>query len=311
MKFWIPLACVLTIAGTTVTAHAKITRTVEKTFAVQTGGRLSAETQGGNITVKAEDTNEVRVVVTQTIDASTDAAADKLLEKLKLTLDQQANDVTVIAKFERPFTSMWDRNSVLVSYTITVPRQFHLQLNTSGGDITVASVKGTVSARTSGGNLWFERVDGDLDGKTSGGNVTLKEGSARAHVSTSGGNIQIERATGPVTASTSGGDIKIQSASQVVSASTSGGNITAKLTDPLQQDSTLHTSGGNVTVSVLRSAGFVLDAETSGGDVQTGDLALSNVQMNKSKSRVTATVNAGGPKLSLRTSGGDIRVRAD
>ena len=75
MNFWTPLACAVVICGTTVAAHAKITRTVEKTFAVQPGGRLNAETQGGNITVKTADANEVRVVVTQVIDANSEEAA--------------------------------------------------------------------------------------------------------------------------------------------------------------------------------------------------------------------------------------------
>ena len=119
MKFWTPLACALLISGTTLTAHAKITRTVEKTFAVQPGGKLTAETRGGNITVKTDDVNEVRMVITQTIDANTDEAANKLLEKLKLVLDQQGNEVTVTASFEQSLTQRWGGTPVSVSYTIT------------------------------------------------------------------------------------------------------------------------------------------------------------------------------------------------
>jgi DUF4097 and DUF4098 domain-containing protein YvlB len=74
---------------------------------------------------------------------------------------------------------------------------------------------------------------------------------------------------------------------------------------------TLRTSGGNVTVTVPRNAGFSLEADTSGGDIETSNLTLSNAKVNSSKTRLSATVNAGGPKLNLRTSGGDIRVKAD
>lgn len=231
MKFWTPLACELLITGTTVAAHAKITRTVEKTFAVQPGGRLNAETQGGNITGKSDDANEVRIVVTQVIDANTEDAANKALEKLSLNLEQKGNDVSPIATYEKRVGNMWGNwPPVQVSYTITVPRAFNLQLHTSGGNVKVGSVKGSVNARTSGGDFVFERIDGELDGKTSGGNVTLTEGTARANLSTSGGNIQIDRANGPTTVSTSGGDIRIQSAAQLLSAHTSGGNVTATLT---------------------------------------------------------------------------------
>ena len=312
MKFWTPLACALLISGTTLAAHAKITRTVEKTFAVQPGGRLIAETQGGNITINSDDANQVRIVVTQVIDASSEEAANKALEKLSLSLEQKGNEVTAIAAYEKRLSSGWGNwPPVKVSYTVTVPRTFNLQLNTSGGNIQVGSVKGSVNARTSGGDLVFERIEGELDGKTSGGNVTLSEGTARANLSTSGGNIQIDRAGGPTTVSTSGGNIRIQSAAQLLSAQTSGGNVSAKLTEAPRQDMTLRTSGGDVTVSVPRTAAFQLEADTSGGDVETSNLMLSNSSTNKRKTKLSATVNAGGPKLSLRTSGGDIRVSAD
>ncbi len=276
MKFWTPLACALLIGGTPVAAHAKITRTVEKTFAVQPGGKLTAETRGGNISVKADDINEVRIVVTQVIDANSEEAANKALEKLNLSLEQKGNEVAAIATYEKRIGNMWGHwPPVQVSYTVIVPRAFNLQLNTSGGNIKVGSVKGNIVARTSGGDLVFERIDGEIDGKTSGGNVTLSEGTARADLSTSGGNIH------------------------------------AKLTEAPRQDMTLHTSGGNVKVSVPRNAGFQLEAETSGGDVETNNLMISNFSTNKQKTKLSATVHAGGPKLNLRTSGGDIRVSAD
>ncbi len=69
MKFWTPLACALLISGTTLAAHAKITRTVEKTFAVQPGGRLIAETQGGNITINSDDANQVCHLIALCADA--------------------------------------------------------------------------------------------------------------------------------------------------------------------------------------------------------------------------------------------------
>lgn len=90
MKFWTPLACALLVSGTTVAAHAKITRTLEKTFVVQPGGHLTAETQGGNITVNSDDANVVRIVVSQVIDAHSEVAADKVLEKLTLALEKKA-----------------------------------------------------------------------------------------------------------------------------------------------------------------------------------------------------------------------------
>ncbi|MES1169013.1 MAG: hypothetical protein ABUL61_07555, partial [Oleiharenicola lentus] len=139
---------------------AKITRTVEKTFAVQSGGNLTAATQGGDITIKTSDSPEVHVLVKQVVHASTVREADDILAKLELTLEQSGNDVTAEAKYERRGPGTWFGNwpPVTVSFVVTVPKNFNLKLNTSGGNIAVASVKGNVHARTSGGDLRFDRI---------------------------------------------------------------------------------------------------------------------------------------------------------
>jgi len=292
---------------------AKIIRTVEKTFAVQPGGNFKAVTSGGEIVVKTADVAEVRVTARETIRASSDQEADELLKSLDLTFEQQGNDVTVGAKYEKSSFGFhfgsWP--PVQVSFLVTVPRNFNVNLATSGGDIEVASLTGNVRARTSGGGLKFERIDGEVDGDTSGGDIFLKEGTARAHLTTSGGNITVERAGGPTEVSTSGGNVTINSVAHLVSATTSGGDVRAVLSAPLQQDAVLSTSGGNVTVQVLKSAGFLLDAHTSGGEVDAAGVTLTIDQGGVGNSHLVGAVNGGGPRLKLRSSGGDIRIHAD
>ena len=306
-------AAFLLLATVSGAVQAKVTRVVEKAFTVQAAGQLRADTQGGNITVRTDDGNTVRIVATQLVNAGNDAEADRILEKLSLSFDQSGNDVTVRSTYEKRGLSItWGSwPPVQVSYAITLPRKFNADLNTSGGDIKVASLQGNVNARTSGGNLVFERIDGDLDAKTSGGNVSLLEGTAKARLSTSGGNIQIDRAAGPTSVSTSGGNITVNSATQVTRATTSGGNIRIKLTEAPQQPSTYNTSGGDITVQLPIAAAWTLDAETSGGEVRVSGVAMNVTKSNSSKSRLAGTVNGGGPTLSLSTSGGDIKVRAE
>ncbi|MEJ1971012.1 MAG: DUF4097 family beta strand repeat-containing protein [Lacunisphaera sp.] len=292
---------------------AKITRTVEKTFTVQPGGNLKASTQGGDITIQTSDSPQVHIVAKEVVRASTEQEADEILAKLILTFEQTGGDVTAEAKYEKRGAGTWFGSwpPVSVSFVITVPKNFNLNLNTSGGDIAVASVAGNVRARTSGGDLKFARVDGDIDAGTSGGNVVLQEGTARAKLSTSGGDIKVDRAGGPTEVSTSGGDITLNSVAQLISASTSGGNIRAVITEPLKQDTVLGTSGGQVDVKVVKGAGFQLDASTSGGDVNAAGLTITIEKGGSGKSRLVGSVNGGGPRLKLRSSGGDIRVRTE
>lgn len=305
------LACLLTLgvaALAPAALHAKIVRTVEKTFTVQPGGTFRAGTQGGDIKVTTADVAEVRVTARQVFRASSEAEADEIAQKLDLKIEQQGADVVAEAKIER---GGWFKNTpVTVDFTVVLPKQFNVDARTSGGDIVVGSLQGTVKARTSGGDLKFARIDGAVDGSTSGGNIHLQEGTAKANLSTSGGDIVVDRAGGPTSVSTSGGDIRLEAVAQIVSASTSGGDIVANLTQPLTQDVSLGTSGGNVKITLPKSAAFRLDAGTSGGEVDATGLTLTLEKGAPGKSRLVGAVNGGGPTLKLRTSGGDIRVRA-
>lgn len=337
MKTSLALACAGLLALTTISADAKIVRQVEKTFAVQPGGLLKAKTQGGDIEVRTADISEVRVTARQTIHAATEAKADELLEKLELTMEQRGNDVICEAKYGEKQRFRWSMNwpPVQVDFIVTVPKSFNadldsaaagpqgkadagllkatinLDLSTSGGDITVGDLQGSVKAQTSGGDLRFARIGGDLTGTTSGGDIDLQESSARARLSTSGGDITIDRANGPTEVSTSGGNIRISSVRELISASTSGGDIHAEIDGTLTRDTALSTSGGNVKLKLGKEFGFRLDASTSGGDIDATGLTIKLERGGNRRSRLVGEVNGGGPTLKLRSSGGDIDVSAN
>ncbi len=312
MKSLTRLLLLAVTLATPLVLSAKIVRTVDRTFTVQPGGQLKASTQGGDVVIKTADTSEVRIHAKQVIRTDSEKDADEILSKLTLTFEQSGNDVTAEAKYEKRSAGSWFGNwpPVNVSFEITVPKNYNLTLNTSGGDVSVASVNGNVHARTSGGDMKFARVEGDIDAGTSGGNITLDEGTARAKLSTSGGDIRVNRAGGPTEVSTSGGDIELKSVANLISATTSGGDVRADITGPLTQDTLLSTSGGEVVVKVAKGTGFQLDASTSGGDVRADGLTITIEKGGSGKSRLSGSVNGGGPKLKLRSSGGNVSIRS-
>ena len=305
------LAAGLLAAAFTAPAHAKIERSVEKTFTVQPGGTLHVETQGGDIRVSASNEPVVKIMAHEKIRASSDAEADDLLKKLELTFEQKGNDVTATSKYERQAFGFhfgsWP--PVEVNFTVTVPASFATDLHTSGGDIAVGDLAGKVRARTSGGDIKLGKIAGDIDAHTSGGNVSLDEGRGTVKLGTSGGDIEVGHAAGTTELSTSGGNIKIESVENSVHASTSGGNVRAGIVGPLKDDCVLTTSGGTVKVTVDKGAAFRLDASTSGGSVDAEGLTITIEKSNRGHSQLSGTVNGGGSLLKLHSSGGDIVVR--
>ena len=300
------------LAMSTSIAHAKIERVVEKSFAVQPGGVLKVETQGGNVRVSTSADATVKVTARERIRASSDAEADEILKKLTLDIDQSAEGVSAFAKYEKQAIGFhWGSwPPVQVDFTVTVPVNYNLQLKTSGGDITVGNLNGKVFVRTSGGDITLGKISGDIDGGTSGGNVRLEEGSAEVKLGTSGGDIRVGRAVGPTDLGTSGGNIDIKSVENTLHAATSGGDVSAGIAGALKGDCKLSTSGGRVRVTVDKGVAFDLDAATSGGDVDATGLTITIEKGGSGRSRLSGKVNGGGPLLKLRSSGGDVIVQS-
>lgn len=290
-------------------AHAKIERTVEKSFPVTAAGALLVSTGGGNIQVQPSADSVVKVVAKLKFNTDSEAEADEVQKKLTLTIEQTGNDVLAETKYEpRPtgfFRSSWP--PVHVDFVITAPASFTSELKTSGGNIVVGSLEGKVNARTSGGDIRLGMIGAGVDASTSGGNVNLGGAKADVKLHTSGGNISVGPVSGAADLETSGGNIRIDAVEKSVRARSSGGDITATLKGPLKSDCELRTSGGNVTAWIDRTAAFKLDASTSGGRVSAEGFAIDLAKSSRSK--LAGDVNGGGPSLTLKSSGGDITVK--
>ncbi len=285
---------------------------VHKSFETGPGGRLTVDTEVGAITVHAGSTDRVEVTVTREGRGNDD---------LKLSFEQDGKDVTVRGELPGWFHMSW---SGKVEFDVTVPQSFDLDLETSGGEIAVFGVHGGVEARTSGGGLHFEEVVGKVDGRTSGGGVVVRSvlgdvtvgssgGPIEVHgvrgsieAKTSGGGVSMEDVGGSVVARSSGGPITLLEVGGPVDAHTSGGGIEVSLTRSPGGESKLSTSGGGITLRVPADAAFDLDARTSGGRV-TSDLPVT-VRGSVKEGSLQGPVNGGGPTVTLRSSGGGIRI---
>jgi hypothetical protein len=306
-------------------AQASIDNTVHKTFNVTDGGTLTIETDLGDIHVDPA-AGGVKIDVIRRARTSSQSKANDLFRDFDLSFAQEGNNVRVIGKYDHPWR--WFNlfgNDLDVKFVVTVPPRYNVHLSTSGGDVHVGDLGGEVRAKTSGGDLELGRIAGGVEAHTSGGDVKIagarspvtlstsggdvSVGDAQSTVSarTSGGDIDVQRVTGMLTAHTSGGSITIGEAHGVIDASTSGGSISARMAQQPGGESTLKTSGGGITLSVAPNVAIDVDAHTSGGDIET-DVPVTLLG-KQSDSTLNGKLNGGGPRVVLRSSGGDIRLR--
>ena len=288
--------------------------TEQRSFEASAGGRFALDADWGKVEVETWDRDAVDVVVERS-------------EKFdQLEFDDEGDTVTVRARKEDTGIRSWfgSRGPSPV-FRITVPHRFDLDLKTvgghigipdidgdivartSGGKLTIGEVTGSVQGRTSGGSIHITGVDGSVDTKTSGGAIRLGRAGGSVEARTTGGSIHIGDAGGHTVAHTTGGSIRLGDVGGTLDAKTTGGSIHATLAQQPEGDSRLRTTGGSIELAVSEEVGVDIDARTTGGRVSS-DLRTP-APVSESKSALVTPVNGGGPKLTLRTTGGSIRLR--
>ena len=304
MKPYIRSAVILLIAGTMFCAPAKASEAAQtKSFKVAKGGSITISVSG-DVTIIPWDKDEA-VMKVEGIDQ----------EDVKdLEMSQSGNTLTL------SFESRYSHSSDL-SFTVSLPKQFDVDIRTSGGNIEFeGELKGKVHVKTSGGNITLKNIDGpttvktaggnieahDLSGqtsiKTSGGNIDLGTLGADGDVATSGGNIHVGRAFKSISVYTSGGEIEIGDVGGELKAATAGGNVGV---GSIEGNASLKTSGGNISLG--RGMGSVV-AKTSGGNIELREVAGS-VEAKTSGGYVQAVLTSGAHgKSSLASAGGWIEI---
>ncbi len=291
------------IAATLVTSVAAAAqRSYDRQLAAPAGGHLTFHTQVGSVRVVGHSAEDV------TIHADLQGPKS-FLDRLHISARQTASGVRISARLADGSWFHWfDFGSHhRVRFTVEVPRDYPVELRTSGGNLEVQDLNAAVRAWTSGGRVRVQNITGTVNAHTSGGNIEASQINGPTQLSSSGGSIRIEDSTGTLELHTAGGNIRIHNADGRVHAVTSGGDIRAALRS--NQGISLRSGGGDITLLLPLSTRASLDAKTGGGSVSS-DFPFSTTQI-VSGSHLQGTIGGGGAAISLYSGGGDIRIRPE
>jgi len=281
------LFLLLTLSASFIFAEIEEKKT--KTFDVKNGGKLVMNVERGSINIIAKSGSKMIVEVIKKAKTSSNEKAKKLFDNYKLEFKKKGNDVHIDGEFVKKIKRLFSNNKFYLKFIITLPSKYDLDLRTSGGSISVSDLEGEIKAKTSGGSLKFNSVIGNVNAKTSGGSIRIGKVKGEVKVHTSGGGIYVEEVMGTIIAGTSGGSIK------------------AYISKQPNADCSLKTSGGSINISLAKELKLNLYARTSGGGIST-DFPII-VKGKLSKNKLETAINGGGPELTLKTSGGNIRIK--
>lgn len=261
---------------------------LDATIPMQPGGRLRIELPSGRIEVDSHDEPVVEI----------DGYASG-----RFRFEVEASDDEIVVRGRSEGFLRWFSGRVEIH--VRVPSTFSVDVETGGGRIDIQDIHGDVRAHTSGGRVELERIRGDVEVFSSGGRIQAQEIDGSLDAETSGGRIHVSEVSGDIDVRTSGGRIRVREAGGEVRAKTSGGPIDVRFSGP--PEGRLETSGGSIEVAVPVDQGFDLEAETSGGRVELDDDL--HLEGESERSRISGKVGGGGRPLSLKTSGGNVRIR--
>ncbi len=313
---------------------------------VTEGGMLEVLDFLGDIDVEG-GASEPGVVISYRFNTRDREEAEEMLEELMPRFTVEENEIIVesprIHQRRHGWFGGWNNNyNFSATLQASVPRNFSIDVETSGGDVSVIALDGDVEASTSGGDVSCENINGEIDvstsggdldflslsgevsGSTSGGDITAESIEGGLYVSTSGGDLDIIGVTGELDASTSGGDINIRSVTgERVDFSTSGGDIYAREIEASSRCNIAtsggrielvgtvgkfeaHTSGGNIRSN---NHSGDLDLETSGGEVKCLELnggVIASTVGGDIEVEVVSVESIGTPRIDLHTGWGNI-----
>lgn len=266
----------------------------EKTFNTEPGKLLKMKVHSADVVIKSWDKQEVYVKVSGNKKAVKDA-------DINYKSDQQGVDIETDNEVHFGFFS----RSMFMKFEIFVPENYDAKIKTSGGIISVTSLKGNIELRTSGGDVNLRDITGPVTAKTSGGAISGININGGSKLTTSGGDIYYENFAGDLGCSTSGGTINLDGKDSKITAGTSGGDINLVYSG-VNKGIDLHTSGGTITIKVPADFSASMNLRTSGGNINCG-LKINDLE-KVSSHKLEGNLNNGGNELTASTSGGDIRI---
>ena len=221
----------------------------DTTFTVAQGTRLQVETQGGDITVRAWDRNQVRV---------------QAAHSRRTHVNIQISGALVILEAEA------DRGPAnMVDYTVTVPAWMALNLEGMYTTIDVTGVRGAVTAESLEGDITVKGPAEGLKLETVNGRIIVEGARGVTTLTTISEGIEASDIQGDLIASSVSGNIVLrQINSRAVEAETVSGTI---IMDGRMVDGgsySLLTHSGSVLVTIPDGSNVNIATATGSGSVR-------------------------------------------
>lgn len=206
---------------------------MEQTFDVGDAPNLEIDNFAGNVTVRAGESDAIRVVATKRARRRSD------LQRIEVELTER--DGGLVISTRKPFSL----NNASVKLEITTPVDTRLDAHTGAGSVDVCCLGGSVRVDSGAGNVNMDAVTGEIDAHSGAGSLDVRGATGTVRLDSGAGSISYQ--------GTPQGDCRFESGA---------GSITLILPADLNVEVDLDSGVGTIDVD------FAVDGRVTKGEVK-------------------------------------------
>lgn len=224
-------------------------KTINKTFSnVET---IQLSTGSGNITIKKSQGAGVNVSITHSYDG----------DEFTPVFEENNGKLIMKEKFSE------GNHSGNSAWTIAVPDNVSLNLNSGSGDVTIAGVSTDVKSNLGSGNVSISAVKGELTFNTGSGDINLNDTQGELAFNTGSGDIRAEGGTGNFRLNAGSGDIDLTGLSGTFDCNTGSGDLDSKNVT-IEGPAKFNSGSGDAIVALSGQLNHSIDVASGSGDAR-------------------------------------------
>jgi hypothetical protein len=305
----------------------ELTKTEERTFDFNPGGRVQVTGDAGYIRVESWDKNEVFLRYTKRVWESRRRDAERRLEDLQVEINDQPGQLSIrqIPEFTERNPNFFDlfdpdrwghtRHSARIDFELRVPRQCHLILESDEGDVTVREIDGEMRIDSDEGNVEAENLShGDVSVQTDEGDIecrNLQLDDGRLSLGSDEGTIRAsDVAARSVWGETDeGGFVLLRINAGGGKLNSDEGDIELEATRFDEGTWNITADEGDVDLFIPANADAEVALESNSGSIRS-DFSLNRVSDEHDRiERRSGRLGEGRGRLEISTDEGDISLR--
>jgi hypothetical protein len=260
----------------------------DQTIAVARGARLTIDNFAGEVVIRTEARDTLRVTARH-------SARNKV--------DIQTTAAGVVIR------SRGSAGPASVDYEITTPHWMPIKVSGTYNFVSVEGAQSEVSVETVRGDIVVKGGTGFVTAKSIEGEVIVEGARGRVNASSVNEGVRITGASGDIVAETTNGDIALtRIESQSVDVTTVNGDVVYEGSIAANGRYRFATHNGDVTLGVPETANATFTVRSYNGEF-SNNLGLKAVGEPRRGRRSTYVLGTGAAEVELESFSGEVRIR--